>query len=567
MASYQAPPWARPPATTEWRLIEIKSGVEVATHSLQKATTLLGRAADQVDITLAHESCSRCHARIAFDESSTAWLRDLQSAHGTTVNKKRIPPQACGMEESMSTKPGSRGVVLYPGDVIQFGASSRLYSVEGPSSASRTAVKVQQATRQQAQRNATSLPEGLADNRDDDEGVSWGMDMDDAVAMDTTLSIDVWDDKIPPEYRAEWERLKALKMKLEHVILESERIRRKGDLTDGQERQLARNTEREGDLTHEVAEKEAELWHKLHPQAKAPRADKGMPEDDEVDDRAAEKESAIDEEGETEETLIRKWKLAWSQLEVLDKDKSKANVSCSHMKQKVADLEAAGDEDAFFAQNDLTLAQEKLQSLSDQQRKTMDMLQEVERLLKIVNPKLTIDQVTGYIGLGPAPSLVAPEVSSTETKVQPPSAFFEPVIPEVTQDGFVMPAPKRQLDTAPHDAAPHDAAPLLPPPPPPKRKRVLGPSMPPPKQNDAAKPAMAAPAGTLATLMAASSSTAAERDQRLPKPVARTKDESNPSTTGPMATVIDTRSDKWIKPKDQDGSGLTKLNAKFAGRY
>jgi hypothetical protein len=33
------------------------------------------------------------------------------------------------------------------------------------------------------------------------------------------------------------------------------------------------------------------------------------------------------------------------------------------------------------------------------------------------------------------------------------------------------------------------------------------------------------------------------------------------------ATDSDPQVDVWQAPKDQDGSGITKLNAKFAGRY
>jgi hypothetical protein len=30
---------------------------------------------------------------------------------------------------------------------------------------------------------------------------------------------------------------------------------------------------------------------------------------------------------------------------------------------------------------------------------------------------------------------------------------------------------------------------------------------------------------------------------------------------------MDTKKDEWVAPKGQDGSGRTKLNEKFAGRY
>jgi hypothetical protein len=33
------------------------------------------------------------------------------------------------------------------------------------------------------------------------------------------------------------------------------------------------------------------------------------------------------------------------------------------------------------------------------------------------------------------------------------------------------------------------------------------------------------------------------------------------------ATAFDSKKDTWVAPKGQDGSGITKLNAKFHGRY
>ena len=112
---YQEPSWAvPPPKDANWTLLEIKGGIPVASHSLNNnKCTLLGRASPHIQ--LHHESCSRLHARIAFDSQGTPWLRDLSSTHGTTVNRQRLPPAAIGNFESTTTKRGSRGIVLYPG--------------------------------------------------------------------------------------------------------------------------------------------------------------------------------------------------------------------------------------------------------------------------------------------------------------------------------------------------------------------------------------------------------------------------------------------------------------------
>lgn len=131
---YPDPPWAgTPPAEHPCYLLEIKPVVSVTHHHLSVwPCTVLGWAADQVHIALVHELCSRQYARIAFDKiMHVPWLWDLSSTHRMTINKQSLPSIVIGRMESMLTKAGSWGVVLYPGDVIQFGASTRLICVEG----------------------------------------------------------------------------------------------------------------------------------------------------------------------------------------------------------------------------------------------------------------------------------------------------------------------------------------------------------------------------------------------------------------------------------------------------
>lgn len=224
---YQEPPWARtPPAEHRWSLTEIKGGVQVAEHALNIGSCIiLGRAADQVQIPLNHDSCSRQHARIAFDESGIPWLRDLQSTHGTVVNKKKLPRQAIGRHESDSTKAGSRGVIIYPGDILQFGASTRLFCLEGPSEYGRESMKKSKPVLREnvpapnEQIRPSDAPADL-DSRD--------------VAEDKSLA-NIREEDIPDKHRKEWERLKALQYKLENISSESNRIRQKGELTEGEE--------------------------------------------------------------------------------------------------------------------------------------------------------------------------------------------------------------------------------------------------------------------------------------------------------------------------------------------
>ena len=184
--------------------MEIKDGVEVEVYKLDQSCLLIGRAADQVDIPLQHESASRQHARIAFDGAGTPWLRDLQSTHGVTVNKRRLPAAAVGREESNSTNPGARGVVIYPEDVLQFGASTRIFCVEGPAGFSRGAIQKHKGITT-ATTATISLDAHQNKVRPHDGS---GSDDDESEAIVRTQLLA--DETIPEPHRKDWERLKAL---------------------------------------------------------------------------------------------------------------------------------------------------------------------------------------------------------------------------------------------------------------------------------------------------------------------------------------------------------------------
>ncbi|GLC44487.1 hypothetical protein PLESTB_000068100 [Pleodorina starrii] len=52
----------------------------------------LGRASDQVSVTLDHPSCSRVHAALVHHTDGRIFLIDLQSTQGTLVDGRRVPP-------------------------------------------------------------------------------------------------------------------------------------------------------------------------------------------------------------------------------------------------------------------------------------------------------------------------------------------------------------------------------------------------------------------------------------------------------------------------------------------
>lgn len=118
MTDYSPPKWMKPPqGNNHWRLDEIKSGVIVNSYNIKVPLVIFGRTPPPplppirmdhrtdttstippgtsveeetqqenkgyLTILTVHESCSRLHARIAFDSNGIPWLRDLGSGNGT----------------------------------------------------------------------------------------------------------------------------------------------------------------------------------------------------------------------------------------------------------------------------------------------------------------------------------------------------------------------------------------------------------------------------------------------------------------------------------------------------
>ena len=217
---YPPPPLSQTPCH-HWQIVEIKAGQEVDTHVLQTSVITFGRAADVVTIPLCHESCSRLHARIAFDASGRPWLRDLASTHGVTVNKRRLPPEANSKVEPVDcAKKGSRGVMLFPGDLIQFGASSRMYVVEGPAEMERGVLEIKQKLESIHQHQAP-VPSRPSEDPSKDSPEEVTQD-DPAIAL---AKLDP--SQLSDGLRKQYESIQTKKSKLEHIETESERIQSK----------------------------------------------------------------------------------------------------------------------------------------------------------------------------------------------------------------------------------------------------------------------------------------------------------------------------------------------------
>jgi hypothetical protein len=467
--------------------------------------------------------------------------------------------------------------MIFPGDMLQFGASTRIFCVEGPPEFERGAFQARQKQQEQIRRAEVETEvlrreEGEADT-----------------AIDPIKKVVPMDAEVPEKHRKTLERLNAAKYKLQNLQTEDDRIRRKGgDLSEGQERQLQRNAEREKALMESIEELEAGLYDKLYPEQSAKEASTrhGQQEleveEDEFFDRTKRVEKSVVEDGESETTLIEKWKRLQTQqsqrrLVTLESAKAKVDrVSALH-----SAVEASGDMDeAFFVQNDLQLAQEELHKISNVIGEIEENLNEIEKLLRLVNPKLKFDRISGYIGIGD------PKRRDEET---PRVESMAPPLPK-QRSSTMLPPPGQCLVLQPEDqSSPWEPFSMLPPPPkqvaapkgnespkqvlpdtvmpPPKRMRVDGPVMPPP-QNKACvtngnMPSIPAKdhhrAKVRSTLsFIASSSKTVEATPSLPK---------DAPSDAKVQLTMDPKADTWRAPTGQDGSGNTKLNAKFAGRY
>ena len=466
----------------------------IASHPLTDASTTFGRAADVVTIPTLHESCSRVHARIAFDSTGTPWLRDLGSGNGTLVNGKRMPTAAIGKEvlgeaEIRRQREGSRGVVVFPGDTIKLGASTRMYCLNGPEEFDRGAIKARMEAAKLAALNKKASggddANGAAGdaanaNTSRQDGVSWGMsddpaEEDGALTAATSAAPDrpIQESDVPDKHRKLFETLRAKQHKLESALEESERIEAKGahaDLSDGQKSRLEQNRARIDELRSKIEEAENELREKIWGSSAKKKesslhssSDRMGGDDDDIDDlydkTASRKRGRDDHDGEveTEQSLTAKWKELIAEWHEKKGESSAMQRRVNYLSSKVATAEAAGDEDAFFMRNDLDLVQDNYQKIMKATLNIEEELSEIEKLLRVVNAKLVVDRASSFVGLEankpkpktnakPDRATMPPPSERSETSLMPPPAMMAPPPPKrPSTAAAMMPPPPRPV--------------------------------------------------------------------------------------------------------------------------
>lgn len=197
---YTEPKWSQPPDSSLVYSFEVLKGGQIVDNvkNLQdKAFWTIGKFQTN-DIVMAHPTISRYHAVLQYrpetnikdddsdssdeDESTTSadttsqkpkvdkgwYLYDLNSTHGTFVNKMKVPPK--------------RYIRLRVGYMLKFGASTRNYILQGPgfdeeaeSELTITEMKELRLKKQQEKLMEEQKRKEDEEKRIEEEGVSWGM--------------------------------------------------------------------------------------------------------------------------------------------------------------------------------------------------------------------------------------------------------------------------------------------------------------------------------------------------------------------------------------------------------
>ena len=276
------PDWAAGDAATEapFVLEVIKDGVPVDEIPLTAARCLVGRAADAVQVPLAHASISRVHACFQRSTDGLLYVADCASSHGSRLNKAPLP--------------ALKYVEARDGDVLQFGASTRIFALHkrGRERAERalldTATADASATKHDATRKVRKIhtekeqPPDVAEKKQvtaaDLHATTWGQDDDAAPEKDDEALPDyLKKDQGFMEYGGEisstlkteekserdaklHERLETKLRKLNAARSHNQRLLTKeggqAGLSDGQRKAFDSNDERIKKLTDEIQDLE-----------------------------------------------------------------------------------------------------------------------------------------------------------------------------------------------------------------------------------------------------------------------------------------------------------------------
>ncbi|KAJ0986815.1 hypothetical protein J5N97_005171 [Dioscorea zingiberensis] len=353
---------------------------------------------DLCDFVLEHPTISRFHAVLQFKKDGEAFLYDLGSTHGTSINKNQV-------KKKVYTK-------VHVGDVFRFGQSSRLYIFQGPSElmppeGDLNKLRNSKIREEMVDREASLLrakaEASLA------EGISWGM-AEDAIEEATEndaeeVTWQTYNGQLTE--RQEKTRGKLLKRieKVSNMRKEIDAIRAKdiaqGGLTQGQQTQIARNEQRINQIMEELESLEETLNESIQESIgarsgkKAPGGKKGfvededeaMSDDDEFYDRTKKKSSvqkSSEQSVETADTLIDKKESIINQMKekkaLLDQEQQKLVLNSE------SNPEGGDDLDAYMSGISSQLVLDKTAEFEKELSNLQSELDRIIFLLKIADP-------------------------------------------------------------------------------------------------------------------------------------------------------------------------------------
>ncbi|XP_021851748.2 uncharacterized protein [Spinacia oleracea] len=257
-----------------------------------------------------------------FKGNDGAFLYDLGSTHGTSVNKKQVNKKDY--------------VNLHVGDVIRFGLSTRLYIVQGPEELMPQEADLSNI--RYAKDREASLRRAKEDAAQAD-GILWGMREDAIEEVEDDCDEITWQNyKGELTEKQQKTREKVLKRmeKIAHMKKEMAAIRAKdiaqGGLTQGQQTQIARNEQRIVQLLEELESLEETLNDSIRESlgARTGRSSRGklkgftededelLSDDDDFYDRTKKKpanKSADTQSVETADSLLDKKEALLNEME------------------------------------------------------------------------------------------------------------------------------------------------------------------------------------------------------------------------------------------------------------
>ncbi|KAL4378097.1 hypothetical protein GQ457_02G006100 [Hibiscus cannabinus] len=395
---YTIPQWSGPPCH-HFFLEVLKDGCIVDQFKVyEKGAYMFGRV-DLCDFVLEHPTISRFHAVLQFRSSGEAYLYDLGSTHGTSVNKNQVTKRTY--------------VDLHVGDVLRFGHSTRLYIFQGPAELmppEKDLKVIREAKiREEMLDREASLRRARAEASISD-GISWGMGEDAIEEAEDDADEVTWQTyKGQLTEKQEKTRDKIIKRteKIAHMKKEIDAIRAKdiaqGGLTQGQQTQIARNEQRMTQILEELESLEETLNDSIRESigARAGKISrgkrKGGPENDEEDlssddddfyDRTK-KKPTVQKVGETQsietaDSLLDKRDAITKEIE----DKKELLLSEKNTMASEIGLETeAGDAlDAYMSGLSSQLVLDRTVQLEKEVSALQSELDRISYLLKIADP-------------------------------------------------------------------------------------------------------------------------------------------------------------------------------------